>query len=182
MTLATSPARSLVAVSLAAGLFASACGGDDATASVEGVWARTSPMNADAGAVYFTIESDDDLTITGVSVSDDVAGRAELHETVMADMTDDMSDDAMEDSDMDEDAMDDGDEMDHDMGGAMMMQHVMTVDVPGGEAVDFEPGGLHVMLLDLPDPLELGETFELTLEVDGADSITVDVEVRDEAP
>ena len=133
-------------------------------------------MNAEAGAVYFTIESDDGLTITGVSVGDDVAGRAELHETVMADM----GDGDMDDSDMGDD-MDEGD-MEHDMSGAMTMQHVMTIDVPAGEAVDFEPGGLHVMLFDLPDPLELGETFDLTLEVDGADPITVEVEVRDEAP
>ena len=173
--------RHLVAGVLAFGLLAASCGDDGSATTVDGAWARTSPMNAEAGAIYFTISSDDAVVITGASVGDDVAGRVEIHETVMADMSDDM-DDMGDDMSDDMDDMSEDDHEGHDMGGAMMMQQVPSVAVAAGEDVSFEPGGLHVMLLELPDPLELGETFELTLALENGDSITVDVEVRDEAP
>ena len=169
---------SLAAATLAVGLLAAACGDDSSTASVDGAWARTSPMNAEAGAVYFTVSSDDAMSITGVSVDAAVAGRAELHETVMADMA--MDDDHDHEGDGDHDGDDEHGDMGH--GGAMMMQEVTSIDVAaGGEAV-LEPGGLHVMLLDLPDPLELGETFEVTLQLADGETMTVEVEVMDEAP
>jgi copper(I)-binding protein len=38
------------------------------------------------------------------------------------------------------------------------------------------------MLVDLADPLEEGERFDLTLTFDGADDLVVDVEVRLDAP
>ena len=64
----------------------------------------------------------------------------------------------------------------------MTMQQVDSVDIPAGGSVAFEPGGLHVMLLDLPDPLEIGETFDLTLTTADGVEIIVPVEVRTEAP
>lgn len=64
--------------------------------------------------------------------------------------------------------------------GAMAMhelEHGLALD--GGEAVAFEPGGLHVMLVDLTGPLALGQRFELTLVFERAGPVTVDVEVID---
>ena len=184
-----SPTRlRLGAATAALCLFAAACGDDAAATTIDGAWARTSPMNADAGAVYFTVSSDDAISITGVSVDGSVAGRAELHETVMADM-DEMAEDEMTDDEMAEDEMDsmEDDEMAHDDmaehgSGAMMMQEVASIDVEAGGEVALAPGGLHVMLLDLPDPLEPGETFDVTLETADGESLTVEVEVMDEAP
>ena len=46
-------------------------------------WARTSPMDATTGVVYFTVTSPDADTLTGASVDPTVAGMAQLHETVM---------------------------------------------------------------------------------------------------
>ena len=185
----TSPTRlRLGAATAVLCLFAAACGDDAAATTIDGAWARTSPMNADAGAVYFTVSSDDAISITGVSVDGSVAGRAELHETVMADM-DEMAEDEMTDDEMAEDEMDsmEDDEMAHDDmaehgSGAMMMQEVASIDVEAGGEVALAPGGLHVMLLDLPDPLEPGETFDVTLETADGESLTVEVEVMDEAP
>ncbi len=154
----------LVAATAVVCLIAGACGDDAASGpSVEGAWARTSPMMADAGAVYFTISSGEAVAVTDVSVPESIAARAELHETVMADMSDDM-------------------EGEHDMGGAMMMQEVEDVPVAADGSVSFEPGGLHVMLLELAEPLELGETFTVTLTLDDGSTLDVEVEVRDEAP
>jgi copper(I)-binding protein len=62
------------------------------------------------------------------------------------------------------------------------MQQVEAVDLPAGEAVTFEPGGLHVMLVDLAAPLVAGSSFELTLVFASSEPKTVTVDVRDEAP
>ena len=45
-----------------------------------------------------------------------------------------------------------------------------------------EPGGYHIMLLDISTPLELGETFDVTLTFENAGEQVVEVEVREEAP
>jgi len=67
-------------------------------------------------------------------------------------------------------------------GDAMAMQQVESIELPAGETVSLEPGGYHVMLLQLADPLEVGEVFDLTLMLENAGEVTVAVEVRDEAP
>ena len=64
----------------------------------------------------------------------------------------------------------------------MTMRHVAAVELPSGETVAFEPGGLHVMLTELAGPLESGSSFELTLTFARAQPQTVTVEIRDEAP
>ena len=66
------------------------------------------------------------------------------------------------------------------MAGSMTMQEVDSIAIPAGEKVALEPGGYHVMLMELAKPLEVGSTFELTLTFAKAGDITVEVEVRDE--
>jgi len=145
-----------------------ACGGDDPI-TIEGQWARTSPAMASMGAAYMDITSSEGDQLVGVSVPASIAARAEIHEMVPADM----------DHSMDE-SMDDG-EMDMDM-GAMVMQQIMALDLPAGETVSLEPGGYHVMLIDLAEPLAEGDTFNVTLDFAEADDVTVEVVVRTEAP
>ena len=192
--------RSLTLVTpcvLALGLVG-ACGSDDGSGGIEasGAWARTSPMMADAGAAYMVLSSDEAVSIVSASAPAEVAGSVELHETVPVDEADDemaddemaedeMAEDEMAEDEMAEDEMADGDMADGDMAEgemAMMMREVSSIDVPAGGEVVLEPGGMHVMLLELPDPLEAGETFDLTLVTDAGDEIVIDVEVRDEAP
>lgn len=50
-----------------------------------------------------------------------------------------------------------------DQGGVMKMRPAGTVLIPAGGTVALEPGGLHVMLMGLREPLKKGETFPLTL-------------------
>ena len=71
---------------------------------------------------------------------------------------------------------------DTDMGGAMTMQAVASVPVGAGETVSFQPGGLHVMLLGLVEPLEVGSEFDVILTFENAGDVVVTVEVRDDAP
>ena len=157
-------------------------GGDPAPRlEVTDAWARTSPRTADAGAVYLRIANDGDAddALVGVEVDPAVAARAELHETVnVEDGGDGGQDGGMDDGGTPGDAGHGGG-----MGGGMMeMRPVDRIVVPAGGEVVLEPGGLHVMLLDLAAPLEAGSGVELTLEFEESGEQVETAEVRDEAP
>lgn len=67
----------------------------------------------------------------------------------------------------------------HETSGTMMsMRHVQVVDVPAGASVPFEPEGLHVMLLELTEPLRRGTRYPLTVVFENAGAVEVTVEVR----
>ena len=140
-------------------------------------------------AVYFQLTggSEDDALLAA-SVPTEVAATAEVHETVAAD-DGAMDDGAMGEGGMGEGGMDStttttGGGMDGSpsttMGGGMMtMREVDRIEVPAGETVVFEPGGYHVMLLDLAEPLEVGDTVEVTLTFERAGDVVVTAEVRE---
>lgn len=67
-------------------------------------------------------------------------------------------------------------------GEVMRMRQVMTVEIAPGTPAVMQPGGLHVMLLDLKAPLKDGERFPVTLNFEKAGSMTVTVEVRRTPP
>jgi periplasmic copper chaperone A len=188
-------ARRSLLVLLAATLVLSACGGggDDETIAVDDVRSRMSPMLAGVAAVYLDLENttDTDDALVGASVPATVAGRVELHETYAVDDTmGDGDDTTTEDTDMDDTAMEDdtmgdgddtvGEEAMGD-GGMMSMREVPSIALPAGNTVELAPGGLHLMLIDLVEDLSPGDTFELTLEFEQADSVTVTAEVREDA-
>ena len=62
-------------------------------------------------------------------------------------------------------------------GDIMRMRAVEGVDLPPGETVEFQPGGLHVMLMGLTAALQEGESFPLTLNFAEAGTTMVEVEV-----
>lgn len=47
--------------------------------------------------------------------------------------------------------------------GLMQMRPVQSVEVPAGGEVVFEPGGFHIMLIDINRPLEPGDEVAVTL-------------------
>lgn len=59
---------------------------------------------------------------------------------------------------------------------SMVMQE--RVDVATGEKVDFQPGGLHVMLMGLKTPLSAGDTFPLKLQFENAPDLTIEIAVH----
>jgi periplasmic copper chaperone A len=61
--------------------------------------------------------------------------------------------------------------------GIMQMRRVDAVDIAEG-STKFVPGGYHIMLLGLKQPLKAGETFKLTLTFETAGTREVDVTVR----
>ncbi|HLR14072.1 MAG TPA: copper chaperone PCu(A)C [Burkholderiaceae bacterium] len=63
-------------------------------------------------------------------------------------------------------------------GDVMRMRQVPHIEVPAqGQAV-LEPGGYHVMLMKLHEPLEQDSSFPLTLTFEHAGEVTVDVHVE----
>lgn len=63
--------------------------------------------------------------------------------------------------------------------GAMVMQQQSSVPVGARSKVNFEPGGLHVMLIGLKNDLKAGDTFQATLRFEQAGDIAVDVSVKE---
>lgn len=66
-------------------------------------------------------------------------------------------------------------------GDVMRMRPVESIDVPAGGSVQLAPGGLHLMLIDLKEPLKQGQLFPLTLTFAKAGAMTIDVPVRSPA-
>lgn len=63
-------------------------------------------------------------------------------------------------------------------GDVMRMRPVERIDLPAGETVMLQPGGLHVMLIGLHAPLEENDSFDLTLTFEKAGETTVTVDVK----
>jgi periplasmic copper chaperone A len=99
-------------------------------------------------AVYFVIENSGDQSDSLLSATATVAAFVELHESKM------------------------------DSNGMMKMQKQDRVNAPGKDQIAFQPGGLHVMLINLTQELNVGDRFNLTLTFEGAGQVPVDVEVR----
>ena len=111
-------------------------------------WSRATPGGAEVAAGYLTIVNHGDTPDRLVSVSTSVAGKTEIHQMKMAD-------------------------------GKMEMRPVPDgIEIPANGTVALEPMGYHLMLMDLKDPLQKGETFagSLTFEHAGTVDVTFNVE------
>jgi len=101
---------------------------------VKGAWARSTSMGQMNGAAYLVLQGTGTADrLVSASVPRSVAMSAELHRTVMG------------------------------ADGKMTMKHVAAVPVPANGTVRLEPGGYHVMLMELAKPLRAGSSFRLTL-------------------
>ena len=115
---------------------------------VEDSYARSASAVAVSGAAFLHIMNPSEIDDRLIGASSEVAERVELHTH--------MQDDA----------------------GVMRMVHVEEgFEIPSGEALMMQRGGIHVMLLGLRQPLTQGDEFELTLEFETAEPVTVTVPV-----
>jgi copper(I)-binding protein len=64
-------------------------------------------------------------------------------------------------------------------GDVMQMDHVQAVPLPADAETRFEPGGLHIMLVDLKRDLKAGDQIELTLQFRDSKDLTLSVPVSD---
>ena len=60
----------------------------------------------------------------------------------------------------------------------MRMRQVPMLELPAGKAVELKPGGYHVMLMDLKQPMKTGESVPITLVFEDKDKkrLTVDIQ------
>lgn len=63
-------------------------------------------------------------------------------------------------------------------GMVMKMRPIAELDIPAGQPVALKPGGEHIMLMGLSQPLHEGQSFPLTLDFEKAGPRTVTVTVE----
>jgi len=66
-------------------------------------------------------------------------------------------------------------------GDVMRMREVKAIDLPKGKTVSLEPGGYHIMLMNLKKPITAGEIIPLTLVIESGgkqQSVEVKAEAR----
>ncbi len=64
------------------------------------------------------------------------------------------------------------------VGDVMKMSAIPALDLPAGKAVALRPGGYHIMLMDLKQPIQAGQSVPITLSVQGADGKKQSIEVQ----
>lgn len=129
-----------------------ACGGSDKdTITVTDPWGRTSPMAAENGAFYMTINNSSNSDDALLSASTDACATVELHEMY-----------------------DKGD-------GVMGMRPVESgsIPVPAGGSAELKPGGLHVMCLGKEVDFATGTEIPIKLTFENAGEMDVTAVIRD---
>lgn len=115
---------------------------------ISSAWSRATPAGAAVAGGYLTISNKGTAAERLISFTTDLAGQPEVHE-----MTDE--------------------------GGVMKMRPLAKgLVIPAGATVKLEPGGYHLMLLQLKKPLSAGQRFKATLVFEKAGPIEVEFEVR----
>ena len=110
-------------------------------------WARATPGGAKVGAGYLTVTNTGKVADRLLGGSAVAAGVLEIHDMTMTD-------------------------------GVMRMRHVdKGLDIKPGATVALKPGGLHVMFMDLKQPLKHGEKLKGTLVFEKAGKIEIEYEV-----
>ena len=113
-------------------------------------WSRATPHGAAVAAGYLVIENRGANAdrLVSVSVSPDIAGRAEIHEMAVQD-------------------------------GVMRMRPLPRgIEIAPGLTAKLEPGGLHLMFVDLRRPLEKGNRFKAMLTFEQAGAVEVEFVVE----
>ena len=111
-------------------------------------WSRESPMMELAGAAFMVIVNNTDADDALLGASSPAAATVEIHQTTEAE------------------------------DGTMMMAPVEEVPIPAGGVAELEPGGYHVMLIDLVQPLVEGEQIEVSLDFANSEPQTITVPVQ----
>jgi periplasmic copper chaperone A len=107
-------------------------------------WARATPKGAAAGAGYMTITNKGTAPDSVSCVSDDASAQCQIHSMTMED-------------------------------GVMKMRPVEGgLEIKPGETVTLQPGGYHIMFVNLKHPLEQGQSVKATLKFEHAGTLDLD--------
>jgi copper(I)-binding protein len=116
---------------------------------IEHPWAKPSLKGVPNGVAYMTITNTGEADDTLLAADADFSNAVELHTMSMTD-------------------------------GVMRMRQLEAgVPLPSGETVKLEPGGLHVMLIGLKQPLTEGQTLPLTLTFEEAGTLEVELAIEE---
>lgn len=63
-------------------------------------------------------------------------------------------------------------------GNVMAMRAIESLELPAGKTVELKPGGHHLMLMGIEQPLQPGTTVPVTLTVEGKDGKRETVELK----
>jgi periplasmic copper chaperone A len=111
-------------------------------------WSRATPGGAKIAGGYLTIENKGAAPDRLIGGSAEIAGRFEVHEMAMNN-------------------------------GVMTMRPLdKGLAIEPGKTVKLAPGGYHLMLMDLKNPLKQGEKVPLTLEFEKAGKVTLSLDVE----
>ena len=136
-----------VTAASAAALLLLSCGGGEPNIAVSDGWARETAASQTSAAAYAKIANRGDGEDRLTGVSSPAASGASLHSSSEA-------------------------------GGVMRMRPIEGgLEVRGKSTVAFEPGGNHIMLTGLKQPLRAGQTVQLTLTFDKSPPQTIAVRV-----
>ena len=139
----------LAAVTLAGG--ASAADVEVVGLSITKVWSRPAAQGGN-GAGFLTVTNTGKAADKLVSVSSPIAGRVEIHESMVMN------------------------------GQAMMHPRPGGLTVPAGGKAELKPGSWHLMFLGLKKPLKAGDTFPATLTFQKAGKVQVQFSVQATPP
>jgi periplasmic copper chaperone A len=115
---------------------------------IEHPWSRATPKGANVAGGYLVIENKGTTPDRLVGGSSEIAGRFQIHEMSMN-------------------------------GGTMTMRPIEGgLEIAPGESVKFEPGGYHLMFLDLKAPPVEGKPFKATLVFEKAGKVDVEFAVE----
>jgi hypothetical protein len=98
-------------------------------------------------AAYMTLVNNSDTDAAVVSAATDVATTVELHTTERNEQ------------------------------GVMSMRPIEQIDIPAGGETALQPGGIHVMLIDLTQDLEEGDMVDLTLTLQSGEELQISAPV-----
>ena len=142
---------SFVLMTLFGASFASAQSNTDCpVVTLFNMWAPSSPAGAPNGVIYGLLTNLSNQPDKLVSATTDVAEAVEFHQTIMG------------------------------AGDVMQMQSVEGgIPVATQSYQELKSGGLHIMLVNLTQALVAGQSFNLTLTFEHANSMTIQVPVRD---
>jgi copper(I)-binding protein len=111
-------------------------------------WSRATPGGAKVGGGYLTIENKGSAPDRLIGGSADVAGTVQIHEMAVNN-------------------------------GVMTMRPLDNgLTIEPGKTVKLAPGGFHLMLLDLKNPLKQGDKLPVTLEFEKAGKVKLSLDVQ----
>lgn len=116
--------------------------------SITDPWLKATEDGAHMTGVFGVLSNDSDEEIHLVTVTSPVTERVEYHEMV------------------------------GEAGSMTMAEMPDGITIPAGEEFVLEPGGNHIMLMELMEPIEAGETVEFTLETEDGQTFTFEAEAR----